>query len=245
MRPTLAWTLYQMPRNISVADYLDRLDVLVGEDEIWRHMTDFARDLGFSSVVYSDGSYDQAYVAAAPHVPDGRDDHCRRKGCGRRDPVDVELTRTTVPFTFDELWSRYGGSEQAAQILHEHEEAGLKALYCVPLRSPRNTVACMMFGSDQKIEIGADSRAALRMVAHCTDIRLHPPLQRPLPRLSERERECLEWVARGKSDHDIADILQISAKTVNFHIEAVKRKYEVSSRTAAVAMAARAGIIAM
>jgi LuxR family quorum-sensing system transcriptional regulator CciR len=51
----------------------------------------------------------------------------------------------------------------------------------------------------------------------------------PAP-LSERQRECLLFVARGKSDNVIAQLLDIRPRTVNEHIEAAKRRYSVASR---------------
>ena len=53
---------------------------------------------------------------------------------------------------------------------------------------------------------------------------------RPAP-LSDRQRECLLFVARGKSDSVIADLLAIRPKTVNEHIEAAKRRYSVATRS--------------
>ena len=47
-------------------------------------------------------------------------------------------------------------------------------------------------------------------------------------------REVLQWAAVGKSDWEIGEILAISEKTVNAHIENVKRKYGVTSRIHAV-----------
>jgi DNA-binding CsgD family transcriptional regulator len=61
--------------------------------------------------------------------------------------------------------------------------------------------------------------------------------------LSVRERECLQWVAAGKSDWEIGEILSISAKTANAHIEHVKQKYRVSTRMLAVVYALRSGAI--
>lgn len=52
----------------------------------------------------------------------------------------------------------------------------------------------------------------------------------PAP-LSDRQRECLLFVARGKSDSVIAQLLDIRPKTVNEHIEAAKRRYAVASRS--------------
>lgn len=54
-----------------------------------------------------------------------------------------------------------------------------------------------------------------------------------LERLTARESEVLSWVARGKSDRQIATILGISARTVQKHLENAYPKLGVESRTAA------------
>ena len=51
--------------------------------------------------------------------------------------------------------------------------------------------------------------------------------------LSRRQHDVLRWVATGKSNKAIADILKISPKTVGKHIENVFRKLGVTSRVAA------------
>jgi len=53
--------------------------------------------------------------------------------------------------------------------------------------------------------------------------------------LTRREADCMRWVLKGKSDTDIASILEISHTTVKFHIDRVKKKLDVKTRTQAVA----------
>ena len=53
--------------------------------------------------------------------------------------------------------------------------------------------------------------------------------------LTQRETEVLIWVARGKTNKDIADILGLSPRTVNKHLEHVYVKLGVETRTAAAA----------
>jgi len=53
-------------------------------------------------------------------------------------------------------------------------------------------------------------------------------------KLTSRERECLKWVAMGKSDWEIGEILGISKNTVHFHVENAKEKFETFSRVQAV-----------
>ncbi len=61
--------------------------------------------------------------------------------------------------------------------------------------------------------------------------------------LTPREYEVLGLVATGRSNRDIAQQLFISAKTVSVHISNVRAKIEATSRTAAVAVARRPGLL--
>lgn len=53
--------------------------------------------------------------------------------------------------------------------------------------------------------------------------------------LTPREREVLAWVARGKTNAEIARLLWLAPGTVRKHLENVYAKLGVSTRTAAVA----------
>jgi pimeloyl-ACP methyl ester carboxylesterase/DNA-binding CsgD family transcriptional regulator len=61
--------------------------------------------------------------------------------------------------------------------------------------------------------------------------------------LSKREQEILACVARGLSDREIADQLVLSTHTVHRHVANIRRKLGRTSRTAAVAEAARLGLL--
>lgn len=51
--------------------------------------------------------------------------------------------------------------------------------------------------------------------------------------LTQRESEVLLWIARGKSNRDIGDILGLSPRTVNKHLEQVYAKLGVENRASA------------
>lgn len=59
--------------------------------------------------------------------------------------------------------------------------------------------------------------------------------------LTRRETEVLSWLARGKTNRDIADILGISRHTVSKHLEHLFEKLGVETRSAATAIAASQG----
>jgi DNA-binding response OmpR family regulator len=61
--------------------------------------------------------------------------------------------------------------------------------------------------------------------------------------LGKRERETLTWAARGKTSAEIAQILGLSKRTVDFHIDNARIKLGVATRIQAVAKATTNEII--
>jgi DNA-binding CsgD family transcriptional regulator len=61
--------------------------------------------------------------------------------------------------------------------------------------------------------------------------------------LNEREREVLLLLAEGKTDAEIGIIFNLSAKTINYRVEEIKRKFGVGTRIQAVVTALRRGLI--
>jgi DNA-binding CsgD family transcriptional regulator len=61
--------------------------------------------------------------------------------------------------------------------------------------------------------------------------------------LTERELDCLNWTAAGKTSAEIADILGLSEHTVNHYLNRAAKKLDTVNRTQAVAKALRIGLI--
>jgi DNA-binding CsgD family transcriptional regulator len=61
--------------------------------------------------------------------------------------------------------------------------------------------------------------------------------------LNEREADCLTWSARGKTSIEIAIILGLSKRTVDFHVENARRKLNAATRIEAVVKATSGGLI--
>jgi len=58
--------------------------------------------------------------------------------------------------------------------------------------------------------------------------------------LTTREGEVLDWLSKGKTNRDIADILGLSPRTIDKHLEQIYSKLGVENRTAAAAIAVNA-----
>ena len=61
--------------------------------------------------------------------------------------------------------------------------------------------------------------------------------------LTEREVDCLNWTAAGKTSAEISEILSLSEHTVNHYLNRATKKLDTVNRTQAVAKALRMGII--
>ncbi|RYC29051.1 response regulator transcription factor [Lichenibacterium minor] len=81
--------------------------------------------------------------------------------------------------------------------------------------------------------IGADE-FLLRLMPEEPDD-LPPDLFQPY-RLTGRELQVLGWIAKGKSNRDAAEILGLSTRTVDKHLEGIYAKLGVENRTAAAAL---------
>ena len=72
------------------------------------------------------------------------------------------------------------------------------------------------------------------------------PAPRPdpdaFPELTEREREILELIARGRSNADITASLVLSPKTVRNHVSNIFAKLQVRDRAEAIVRAREAGL---
>jgi DNA-binding NarL/FixJ family response regulator len=62
------------------------------------------------------------------------------------------------------------------------------------------------------------------------------------PTLTEREREILQLLARGSTNHDIAQQLALSVKTVNNYVSNIFSKLQVTDRAQAIIRARDAGL---
>jgi DNA-binding NarL/FixJ family response regulator len=65
------------------------------------------------------------------------------------------------------------------------------------------------------------------------------PAVRGIGALTGREREVLEEIAQGRSNREIARLLQVSEKTVKTHVSSVLAKLGVQDRTQAALLAVR------
>lgn len=77
---------------------------------------------------------------------------------------------------------------------------------------------------------------------HATLQRLENIFKNDSP-LTPRETEVLKWITQGKSNWDISMIMEISERTVKFHVSNILQKLDASTRSHAVAIALEQRIV--
>ena len=70
-----------------------------------------------------------------------------------------------------------------------------------------------------------------------------PLCKKPKINLAKREKEILAWVAIGKTDSEIGQILGISKHTVNMHLRRIYEKVGANNRILAVIKALTIGLM--
>lgn len=83
---------------------------------------------------------------------------------------------------------------------------------------------------------------AQRLMGYFAALRRPAAMQPPFPELTDREREILALIARGRTNQEIADDLVVSLKTVRNHVSNIFAKLQVADRAQAMDAARKAGL---
>jgi DNA-binding response OmpR family regulator len=156
----------------------------------------------------------------------------------------------------DALMPGLDGFDTCRQIKADAASADIPVLFMTALTDSEHVVRGFEAGAIDYVTKPIECRAVLaRIAAHLRTARTlqsasaHKPgkwsfddasAQRQLSArflLTEREIEVLRWLTCGKTNKDIADILGLSPRTVNKHLEHIYIKLGVETRTAAAAVA--------
>lgn len=126
-----------------------------------------------------------------------------------------------------------GGCRKADALLRESDIAVAVA---IPVLARANHIDVVALTTPENPScLGALDLVATGIKAAYTQWTFEQSAQiTPAISLTSREAEIARWMAAGKSDWEIGQILRISSKTVNFHAENIKRKCGVATRVQAI-----------
>lgn len=150
---------------------------------------------------------------------------------GGRDPVRRACDRSFAGFTWCQMARMVPMTRDDRRMLAIGRESGIGDGYTVPRHLPgRITGSCTFAVQPGKRLPERALHVTERIGALALDCALkftRMAVVNAFPRLSDRQRECLLWVARGKTAAETAIILGISSQTVTQHLKMARERYEV------------------
>jgi len=157
-----------------------------------------------------------------------------------QEPVLKAAERASTGFLWSQLHHHVTLAERDRAYMERAAQYGLAEGFTVPNHVPGETFGSCHFAVNKKGALPEESLPAAQALgsfafeaARQIVEKSHPPSEDyvvPAP-LTERQRDCVLFAARGKSDSVIAELLNIRPRTVNEHMEAAKRRYSVATRT--------------
>ena len=200
--------------------------------EIGRSVYDVVRKFGAKSLVVADrqGETTRHFTLEGP---DGWYDYDFKHDLRRGNPVFRNLRRRSTGFVWSEIDDRCAGDQRWFDALDEFE---MPDGMSVPSHGPNGRLGWISFTAEE-IDLGPMERQVIALAGLALHDRLRVlagDIEKPVS-LSDRERDCLGFVAQGKSDWEISVILSISQSTVHTHVENAKRKLGARTRAQAVA----------
>jgi LuxR family quorum sensing-dependent transcriptional regulator len=157
------------------------------------------------------------------------------------DPVVYQLLASKLPFRWSDI--RRPAGLPGNEVMNVASEFNLRDGLGIPLIAQNgNRVGVTIAGGQFELserELSCLHLAAIYFQARLEKLRAkNPPQKRKSSEeLTLRELDCLAWIAAGKTDWEIAQILSISELTVNSHVRNILRKLNAMHRAQAVAKA--------
>ena len=163
------------------------------------------------------------------------------------DPVRRAAERSMIGFRWNRLRDLIPVTELEQTTFEAGVRQGITDGYTVPRHLPGEITGSCSFvvGADRTLPqtmlpgaelIGALAQVNARRVSGCEQ-RGDPP------KLTDRQRDCVLWAARGKTDWEIAQILGISRDTVVQHLRDARDRYDTHKRASLILCALFDGLI--
>lgn len=239
--------------NIAVRDLLD-ISCAPDVESLTSRLVAFANrlDFGLMSAALLQGGINSPNFQgrSISNTPEAFIEISRSLDTARRDPVMQCLMRQDMPFIYDQrtyadadagdLWEMqapYGYSTGIAVAMHLSKEKYFLLGVDRPTKLPRKEeTLTYLLDSVQTLAVHAQA-AAQRLLG---DELVSP---RPKPKLTPQELECLRLSMDGRSAWHVAQLLSISPRTVNFHIQSSLKKLGVATKMQAVITCLELGLI--
>tara|TARA_R110000868_G_scaffold218576_2_gene469224 strand:- start:148058 stop:148795 length:738 start_codon:yes stop_codon:yes gene_type:complete len=155
------------------------------------------------------------------------------------DPVMTYGSKLVTPFQWSHLTKGIELSKDTLEFNSLASDFGMRDGLAIPLLGANGRISMLSLVADVKntalsamLNQNRDQIMALSFAFHsiAKDFIKDGHLIINKIKLTSRESECLLWTAKGKSSWEVGMILNISERTVVFHINNAKNKFNVTSK---------------
>jgi LuxR family quorum-sensing system transcriptional regulator CciR len=234
--------------NTFVSDVRD----IESEGDLVAALDEITRELGFRYFALTSHTdvRSNSWAIRLHNYPDGWAEWFDAQQLGSTDPVHRASHLTSVGFAWSKLPEMIPLTRRDLQILAAARSTGIGDGFTVPAHVPGEVHGSCSFATEAGNHLPCDHLPLLQLVgafafeAARRVRRMREPNAVPAPRLTDRQRECVVWAARGKSDWEIAKILGVSHQTVIQHLKQARERYGVAKRTVLAVHALFDGTIA-
>jgi LuxR family quorum sensing-dependent transcriptional regulator len=237
------------PVEARAFDFIEKVGAATTVDEVYDLLAVELRNFGFTDFIITDMPPPSLRLETHLIVNGWSKpwfDRYVEQGFYRHDPMAKHTRETTLPFFWHEIEVSREHRPEARRVMDEASEFGLKDGFSVPIFGPEGDQSCVTMGGE-KLSIPPRARQAIYIISLFAHQRARA-LRRDWAQspngeerkggiLSAREREVLKWVALGKTDAEIGDLLHISGETSFAHVRNSCRKLKAATRTQAVVRA--------
>ena len=183
-------------------------------------------------------------------LPDAWIDHYLASDYGDLDPTFQAAVGRVLPFQWREIGGRNDLTSGQRRVLNEASDHGIYHGATIPIHGPDsglsalNVVGSSAAGFEEAFAQNFRDLIWVAVNTHEAFLSLAEDVaEQGRVRLTDRERDCLLWTARGKTAWEVGQILTISEETVLFHLKNATRKLGVFSKHHAVVKAIVQGYI--
>ncbi len=155
------------------------------------------------------------------------------RSLGLFDPVHRASQRTAAGFIWHDIGRFTSVVPADLEIFSRAEGFGIGDGLTIPAHVPGEAHGSCSFAWDYGKVAAPEALPFAQMIgsfAFEAARRLSSPAVRDKPRLTDRQRECVLWVARGKTDWEISRILGVRHVTVIEHLRNARQRYDAGTR---------------
>jgi LuxR family transcriptional regulator, quorum-sensing system regulator BjaR1 len=238
-----------MERIADAARFVRRLGTVAHRGELWAQLKYIAAQFGFTDLTVFRVATNGGPMVSLVHndAPSAVVRAFRDRYSHTDHPLVALALRQLEPFSAAQALGMHSTTVRQRQALASLGSAlGLTDCWTFPVACSESIRGVVILAG-RAPDMSPLICSTLHLLAHLAFRKSEEMEEAPLatdPGLTPREVECLRWVARGKTDAEIAVILSIRPRTARFHIENAKRKLGVAKRIHAVAEALRLRAIA-